>query len=528
MQAFLEAAGVVVLILVALLLVAGVLVGLAVFRPILAQVGEATLGSVPAEIELVPVDDGAWPDAELRERLRAALEREGFVSCGTYRIDPLEKQWVTLLVGADRGTSAAVLNHPLAGTWVDLWAIDRDGRTLTHTTCPGAGALARAPWSRRVVRPAAPITNLVARFRRDLPASVQPITADTARSSFEEDWRRHWQNVIDDELLARLEMKERHREAWEKVSAARADRLAAARSSAGAKPDRDRILAVLRGEGREDDPRPRSLDDPWVDVPDLFAALGVDGIAEWLPTFDETEDDDEESDAEEVQSDDEIEIGGSGEPGRRRWSKARVACSVFAALALCGTVAGGVLGARTGSWLVAVGGAGIGAALPFAVVLFGFVVRFVPLLVRVLRRWLRRDASLGREDLRMRVELTGRLEPSRVRAVRILLADWGDVASRLLPRRERPGLLGRLYEESVLPNDAGGRALVARLERGEAPDALAERIGSLRLRLLDTEIAGEATGALAAELGVLCDELIGSRGADLVSPSDSGPVDDPR
>ena len=153
MQAFLEAAGVVVLILVALLLVAGVLVGLAVFRPILAQVGEATLGSVPAEIELVPVDDGAWPDAELRERLRAALEREGFVSCGTYRIDPLEKQWVTLLVGADRGSSAAVLNHPLAGTWVDLWAIDRDGRTLTHTTCPGAGALARAPWSRRVVRP---------------------------------------------------------------------------------------------------------------------------------------------------------------------------------------------------------------------------------------------------------------------------------------------------------------------------------------------------------------------------------------
>ena len=313
---------------------------------------------------------------------------------------------------------------------------------------------------------------------------------------------------LDEEILARVGRGVEAREAWDATTRGRADRLMELLETVGVEADRGRLLAVLRGETElarayAENPSGSNWDETWVDVPDLFEAMGVLGLRAWVVEW--------MAEVPGPEADDSDETGTSDEAGSpARVQSGRFAYGIALFLILVGGVAGGLWGARYG-WLAAVGGAGLATAALATLALLVFARRLIVAAIQVVLAWRRQRREqetfdAASDGIWMRSQVTRHLAPALVDSAKVLLADWADLVGQLRPEpgTDAPGYLDGY---AFLTGDPGGRALARQLLAGEDPRPLARRVAALRLRLLDTEIEGGQTAALRAELDALSAEL---------------------
>lgn len=190
MQTLLETAGVAVLVLLGLVVVAVLVAGLLWWR-FRRWIGEKALAQQPDRIRLVEAADPPWDDEAHVEELADELRDAGWTDAGAFTIPELAGVCVHLWVASGARVAAALCDHPASERpWIDLWAAGEDGSTVTVTDNPQAGILAQPPWKLLVHRPYADLEDLVEAMAAEVPDSCRHLTAAELPRLFEEDWAR--------------------------------------------------------------------------------------------------------------------------------------------------------------------------------------------------------------------------------------------------------------------------------------------------------------------------------------------------
>jgi hypothetical protein len=180
-----------------LLLLAGILVALWVLRKLVLvaviqvagkAIGAKALSRQPDRIHLTPVDDRAWNDTDAAEAISCSLLARGFEDAGVHKIPEMTGVLVQLMANPEKSMYAAVYEHPVAGSWCDLWARYSDGTSMTFTTARPTGL---------DPRPGHPVVNahgsspkeLYERACRELPDRARkPTSTWSAVRDFEESY----------------------------------------------------------------------------------------------------------------------------------------------------------------------------------------------------------------------------------------------------------------------------------------------------------------------------------------------------
>jgi hypothetical protein len=165
-------------------------------RLVLREIGARALAAQPDTIRLVPATPGVWRDPDAQERIAAALLERGFRDAGTYSIPELPGVAARLLAHEPDMLHAAIVEHPKAGTWLDLVCRYEDGVDATFSTLPASGLDPR-PGFLRVNAPGTSPEALLVRIRAERPrrpmrpARVQNAAAEYAGAWAEEiAWRK--------------------------------------------------------------------------------------------------------------------------------------------------------------------------------------------------------------------------------------------------------------------------------------------------------------------------------------------------
>ena len=149
-------------------------------------VGQAALAQQPDAIHLAAVDPDSWLDRDGAHALADEFRGHGFADAGTYQVVEMDGVRVRLLVDEGGGLLAAVYEHPQAGQWFDVVARYGDGTSITFTTSPPTGLVAR-PGHPVVHAPAQTSPRAIverAGWERP-PGALEPASAATVVAAFE-------------------------------------------------------------------------------------------------------------------------------------------------------------------------------------------------------------------------------------------------------------------------------------------------------------------------------------------------------
>jgi hypothetical protein len=178
----------------------GAVVALWLLRPVVTwlianvfgkAVGEAALASQPDRIHLHAAGPEAWkrPDAAMRHT--SALIEAGFQDAGVHTVDVMPGLVVQLLTHPAEAMVAAVYEHPVAGSWLDVVSRYADGRSCTFTSSKPTGLDPR-PGHMTFHDPGAHAAALVDRMRGERPSGVWvAITPGEVKQAFEQAYADH-------------------------------------------------------------------------------------------------------------------------------------------------------------------------------------------------------------------------------------------------------------------------------------------------------------------------------------------------
>lgn len=161
------------------------------------QVGRAALARQPDHIHLVAAGPDAWKRAEAARALAAPLLAQGFADAGVHRIPEMPGVVVQLLAEPREGFLAVLYEHPIAGSWSDVFTRYDDGSSCTFTSSKPTGLEPR-PGHLLLHMPGAAPPALLERARKERPAGARLAhEAAGAVAIFEQGyaesmaWRKH-------------------------------------------------------------------------------------------------------------------------------------------------------------------------------------------------------------------------------------------------------------------------------------------------------------------------------------------------
>ena len=148
----------------------------------------------PLRIHLVPARPRGFhgKGAQYRE----GLEAKGFAHIGTYRVAQIRGLVLSAYVEDTLGVGAVVYDHPLAGSFVDMYVENERGRSVTVSNAPAGEELDAPPGREKVIDKTFGLDEIYDRILRERPAGpyrridagnfVETFQAAYAR---EMDWR---------------------------------------------------------------------------------------------------------------------------------------------------------------------------------------------------------------------------------------------------------------------------------------------------------------------------------------------------
>jgi hypothetical protein len=196
--------------MIKILILVGVLVALGVLKRLAPQlvgrwlggvlgraIGDHALAQQPDAIHLEPTSSAPWKDAAAMRMLTEPLRSRGFEDAGAFRVREMPGVSVQLMTHPGECMTAAIYEHPQAGTWFDIVTRYQNGKAVTFTTAKPTGLDPR-PGFATIRAPGFGSAALFARSRSERPAGeMKPALADQARGEFEQAyademaWRKH-------------------------------------------------------------------------------------------------------------------------------------------------------------------------------------------------------------------------------------------------------------------------------------------------------------------------------------------------
>jgi hypothetical protein len=169
-----------VLALVALIVAVRPLRRYLIVRWLSDAVGNQALKRLPDQIHLAPSRPEALHDATAAVALAGPLLESGFDDAGTYSVVEMPGIFMRLLVKPDECFTAAVYEHPKAGTWLEITTRYSDGTTSSFSTMPASG-LDRRPGSASVRMPGSSAAEVYENARMERPkGEMIRVTGETA------------------------------------------------------------------------------------------------------------------------------------------------------------------------------------------------------------------------------------------------------------------------------------------------------------------------------------------------------------
>ena len=148
-------------------------------------VGNQALQRLPDQIHLAPSRPEALHDAAAALALANPLLEFGFDDAGTYSVVDLPGVFMRLLVKPDECFTAAVYEHPKAGTWLDITTRYSDRTTSSFSTMRASGLDPR-PGSASVRMPGSSAGEVYERARAERPkGNMIRVTGEAAPGLFE-------------------------------------------------------------------------------------------------------------------------------------------------------------------------------------------------------------------------------------------------------------------------------------------------------------------------------------------------------
>jgi len=149
------------------------------------SIGASALAKQPDSIHLDPTGGDAWRDRARADRSADALLARDFAEAGTWSLREMPGVLVRLLVSRPASLTAAVYEHPKAGTWCDVYYHFTDGTSATFTSAAPTGLDPR-PGHAVVHRAGADVSSLLdlALDHRSLVAPI-PVSVPEAPRRFE-------------------------------------------------------------------------------------------------------------------------------------------------------------------------------------------------------------------------------------------------------------------------------------------------------------------------------------------------------
>jgi hypothetical protein len=160
----------------------------------------------PPRIHLVPIGV-TGKHARNLNRYTRDLESRGFISLGTYRVDPMRGVVLTGFTHVGESLCAVVYTHVIAGTFIDVVSKNEAGHSFTVTTAPAGKELDQPQGHEKVFDPQMPVDRMIeTALQRRPPAPYVSWTTESFPRKFEEayaqetDWRAGRGGVTADEV----------------------------------------------------------------------------------------------------------------------------------------------------------------------------------------------------------------------------------------------------------------------------------------------------------------------------------------
>jgi hypothetical protein len=99
----------------------------------LGEVGRTALEKIEERITLSPEESYSWKSDGVEDRYLRPLRDLGFRKTGAYSVHPMPGVHVEILVHVDDRIQANVLEHPLAGDWLELVSRRENDEVFTVT-----------------------------------------------------------------------------------------------------------------------------------------------------------------------------------------------------------------------------------------------------------------------------------------------------------------------------------------------------------------------------------------------------------
>jgi hypothetical protein len=164
-------------------------------------------GNTPARVHLRPMAVPSWENLEAVEAQVEPLSALGFVQGGSYQVDEMEGLAIQAWFNAERGVTAVVYEHPVAGVWTDMVTRYQDGTIATFANTGQGSGVDHAPGHVVERFPGIGSAELFERFLADRPDRpwVTP-SPDAFVDAFEKayademDWRNSRGGATEDEI----------------------------------------------------------------------------------------------------------------------------------------------------------------------------------------------------------------------------------------------------------------------------------------------------------------------------------------
>jgi len=165
-----------------------------------------SLLKTPSRVTVVSIDPGAGTIRTI-ERHWPLLESLGFESIGTYRVPEIRGLVITAFAQNFQGVCSVLYEHPLAGTFADMFALNENDESLTVSSAPAGEELDQPPGHEKIID-----SSLELREMYDLTLNRRPegpfkrFTSENFAGEFEKayakemDWRINRGGVTEEEV----------------------------------------------------------------------------------------------------------------------------------------------------------------------------------------------------------------------------------------------------------------------------------------------------------------------------------------
>ena len=160
-------------------------------RARIGEVGRTALEKIEERITLAPEESYSWKSDGVEERYLHPLRDLGFRKAGAYSVHPMPGVHVEILVHVGDRIQANVLEHPLAGDWLELVSRRENDEVFTVTDLKPQG-VDRPEWLHTFeVEKGMPVASMVQLLLKERKSGrLKPTDPRRAKEEFENGYAR--------------------------------------------------------------------------------------------------------------------------------------------------------------------------------------------------------------------------------------------------------------------------------------------------------------------------------------------------